>query len=149
MKVIGFRARPKEIRYAILEYNGTDIVFLNNGENKLKYPVDATSPEKKILWVYRELERIFEDNCIDRIAIKINEYGMENAGKRETTYVDATIMLIAAQRNLPVTRLLYSNLRLNSSTVQDAAVALVGKTEKYWDSAIADAIMAGVKVARG
>lgn len=47
MKVIGFRARPKEIRYAILEYNGTDIVFLNNGENKLKYPVDATNPEKK------------------------------------------------------------------------------------------------------
>ena len=149
MKVIGFRAGPKEIRYAILEYNGTDIVFLNNGENKLKYPVDATNPEIKIFWVYRELERIFEENCIDRIAIKINEYGTEKAGKRETTYVDATIMLIAAQRNLPVTRLLYSNLKLNSSTVQDAAAALVGKTEKYWDSAIADAIMAGVKVARG
>lgn len=61
----------------------------------------------------------------------------------------ATIMLIAARRNLPVTRLLYSNLRLNSSTVKDAAAALVGKTEKYWDSAIADAIMAGNKVARG
>lgn len=149
MKVIGFRARPTEIRYAILGYNGTDIVFLNNGENKLKYPVDATNPEIKIFWVYRELERIFEENCIDRIAIKINEYGMENAGKRETTYVDATIMLIAARRNLPVTRLLYSNLRLNSSTVKDAAAALVGKTEKYWDSAIADAIMAGNKVARG
>lgn len=43
MKVIGFRARPKEIRYAILEYNGTDIVFLNNGENKLKYPQCLTT----------------------------------------------------------------------------------------------------------
>ena len=91
MSVIGIRASAQEIRYAILEQDITgNVVFVNkNTENRIKYPATIDKVEDKLYWVKSEIDRIIRINPkIDKIYIKMNEYGMEKAANRETTYVD-------------------------------------------------------------
>lgn len=145
MSVLGLRASSQEIRYAILEkdeYN--NIVFMNQtGEHKLKYPSNIDLVEEKLNWIKVEIDRVLRQNpSIEKIAIKTNEYaGAESVSKRETTYVDAIFLLCAAEHQLPVSRKLNSQISSNSTHAKEYAESRVGKTDKYWNSTIADAIL--------
>jgi hypothetical protein len=74
MKVMGFRADPTAARYAIVNFDGT-IYRLDNAssESRLAYPADIDQASRKVLWLYREIERIFHANSdIAAVAIKTN-----------------------------------------------------------------------------
>ncbi len=144
MQVIGIRASAQEVRYAILEKDATgQIVFRNqNEEHCLRYPSTAQEVGDKLLWVKREFERIFRQNFnIDTAIIKINEFdGTENNAKRETSYVDAIIFLICTELCIPIHKKLYSQICTTSRQTKEHAEQRVGKTDKYWNKTIADAI---------
>lgn len=143
MKILGLRASASEIRYAILEKTGDTIQFLNqNTENKLVYPVNFDTIELKLKWTRDELYRIIRQNPnIDRMIIKTNEYtGSETSAKRETIYIDAIMLLVAAENNIPIARKLYSQIGASSKDVKEKADSRVGKTDKYWNTTMADAI---------
>ena len=146
MTFLGLRASAQEVRYAILEKN-TDgnIVFVNQAsENRLKYPANIESVEEKLNWIKTELDRILRQNtAIEKIIIKTNEYaGTENAAKRETTYVDAIFLLCAVEHGLPVIRKLNSQIGSTATRAKELAESRVGRTERYWNNTMADAILA-------
>ena len=143
--ILGLRASSQEVRYAILEKDSTgNIIFRNRtSENRLKYPANIESVEEKLRWIKAEIDRILRQNTeIDKIAIKTNEYaGTETAAKRETTYVDAIFLLCAAEHCLPVVRKLNSQIGSSASRAKEYAESRVGKTNQYWNNAMADAIL--------
>lgn len=144
MIVIGFRVSTKAIRYAVLEKREDAIVFLNkDGENLIKFPTSITSIEDKLYWVKSEIDRILRINStIKKIYLKTNEYnGNENSSKRETTYIDALILLSAKEHTIPVEKKLYNQLGTSSNKVKGVCESLLGKTDKYWDNAMADAML--------
>lgn len=146
MKVLGVRASAQEIRYAILEKNEAgEIVFLNqSSEHRLKYPATALTISEKLLWVKGEFDRILRQvQGIDRIIIKTNEYaGTETSAKRETSFVDAICLLSAAEHNIDAERKLNSQIGSSASKAKEYAEQRIGKTEHYWNSTMADAILA-------
>lgn len=144
MSVIGLRASSQEIRYAILEtdVNG-NVVFVNvNAEHRIKYPTTVNSIEEKLYWVKSEIERIFRIYPdIQKVYIKTNEYGAETIAKREAAYIDAMFLLAAKEHNLSVVRRLYSQIASSSAQAKTHAEQRVGRTEKYWNPTMADAIL--------
>lgn len=150
--VLGLRASSKEIRYAILEKDSSGkIIFVNRThEHRLQYPTHLDTIEDKLKWVKSEVDRILRQNtAIKQVAIKMSEYaGTENAAKRETTYVDAILLLCAAEHNLPVSRRLYSQLCSSRAHAKEHAEIRVGKTEHYWNDTMADAILVAYREIR-
>lgn len=146
--VIGFRVSTQEIRFALLEKEGNEIVFINReNENRLKYPATINSIEDKLLWVKSEIDRILRINDnISKIIIKTNEFaGTENLSKRETAYVDAIILLCAKEHNIPVEKKLNSQIGSSATKAKEYAEKRVGKTDKYWNNTMADAILAAYR----
>lgn len=145
MSIIGVRASSQEIRYAILNKdNNGDIVFVNQtAENRLKYPANIDSIADKLHWVKSEIDRILRQNQdVEKIVLKMNEYaGTENASKRETTYVDAVLLLCAVEHGIPIERKLNSQISSTASKAKELAEHRVGRTNNYWNNTIADAIL--------
>lgn len=143
---MGIRASAQEVRYAILDKKADkSIEFINRtSENRLKYPANMDSIEEKLYWVESEIDRILRQNdAINKIIIKTNEYtGTESSAKRETTYVDAIIMLSAYEHGLSVVRRLNSQIGSTAAKAKEYAENRVGKTDHYWNNTIADAILA-------
>jgi hypothetical protein len=151
MKVLGFRADPTGPRYAIVVNDGVSISLANaDGETRLSYPANVTSAADKASWLYREIERIFREHSdIVRIVIKTNEYTQSDTkAKRESAYAEAMLLLYCAQHHLPVEIKIYTSLGTKSGDVKAHAEARVGRTSKYWDAKIADAVVAGWSGAR-
>lgn len=146
MKVLGFRSDPTAARYAIVNFDGANTYTLENAnsESRLVYPADIDQPSKKVLWMYREIERIFHANPeIAAVVIKTNEYGLtEKAAMRESSYAEAAVALFVEQRGKPVFIKTYKSLPTRSADVKAHAEQRVGRTGQYWDSKIADAIIA-------
>lgn len=146
MIILGVRASAQEIRYAVLEKNASgSIVFHNQAsENRLKYPANMEKVEEKVQWAKEEFDRILRQiPNIDKIILKMNEYaGTENGAKRETTYVDAVLLLCAAEHGIPIDRKLNSQIGSTASTARERAENRVGKTMQYWNNTMADAILA-------
>lgn len=144
-RVLGFRADPSSARYAVVDHDGSSF-RLHNGttESRLVYPADITEAPKKVLWLYREIERIFHaDPTIARVVIKTNEYGLrEKAAMRESSYIEAALMLFCEQKRIPVWVKVYTSLGTRSADVKADAERRAGRTSKYWDTKIADAIVA-------
>lgn len=145
-KTIGIRTSPAEIRYAILSRDVNDnIIFVNaDGENKLVYPASLSSEQEKLKWLKAELDRIFrQENDIEMMVIKTNEFaGTENKSKRESTYADAICMVVAADHNVDVACKLYTQIISSSKNATAHAEERVGRTNKYWNSKMADAVLA-------
>lgn len=144
MTVIGFRVSTKEIRYAVLEKRDNSIAFLNkDSENLIKFPTSIVNIEDKLYWAKSEIDRILRINStIKKIYLKTNEFnGNENSSKRETTYIDALILLSAKEHTIPVEKKLYNQLGTSSSRVKVLCEGLLGKTDKYWDNTMADAML--------
>lgn len=151
MKVLGFRADPTHPRYAIVEGNNGVFSLENaNGESRLTYPANVSSPSEKVTWLYRELERVFRDNPgIKRVVIKTNEYTQSDTkAKRESAYAEAMLFLYCAQQQIPVEAKIYTSLGTKSGDVKAHAEARVARTAKYWDAKMADAVIAAWSGAR-
>ena len=145
MKAIGIRVHPKGARYAVVEHDGTAFSLLNaNGESRLLFPANVLGSAEKVVWLYRELERLHHDhNDIEKICVKTNEYTQSDSkSKRESAYLEGVVILFCAQRNIPVDVKIYASLGTKSADVKDYAEQRVGRTQKYWDTKVADAVIA-------
>jgi hypothetical protein len=123
----------------------SSIEFMNRDtENKLQYPASHATTDAKLRWLKGELDRIFrQSNGVSQMVIKTNEFaGSENKSKRESTYAEAVCILTAAEQNVPVSCKLYSQIGSTSSESKRHAEERVGRTDKYWDNKIADAVLA-------
>lgn len=145
MKAIGVRVDPKMTRVAIVQRVGTTYTLLNsNTESRLTYPVDDSGTDDKVLWLFREMERLHrEHNDVVMVCIKTNEYNFkETKRKRLSSYLEAATMLYWRQRSIPVAIYTYASLGTRKSDIKDYAERSVGRTMKYWNTQIADAIIA-------
>ena len=86
---------------------------------------------------------------LNRIQIRLalnqqtNEYGLrEKAALRESSYIEAALMLYCEQNKKPVQIRTYTSLGTRSADAKTHAESRVGRTVKYWDSKIADAVIA-------
>ncbi|UTW50187.1 hypothetical protein KFF05_09350 [bacterium SCSIO 12827] len=151
MKVLGIRVDPKKTRYALIDYDGTDFTLLNaDAESRLSYPANVTEPDEKVDWLYRELERVLHENQdISKVCIKTNEYTQSDSkAKRESAYLEGAVLLFCRQKTLPVTVKIYASLATRSADVKCHAEQRVGRTVKYWDTKMADAVIAAWNGAR-
>lgn len=147
MKVLGFRGDPKAPRYAVVSEDG-GIFTLENAasDNKLSVPASIAedADAERLNWMYHEVLAIFDAHPgIDKVMIKQNEFaGNENKAKRRSSYIDATVILACAHRNIPVEIKGYKQIAATLSDTKRHAEDRVGKTDKYWDNKMADAVNA-------
>lgn len=144
MKVLGIRTAPKQLRFALLKFDGTNIDFINqNAENLIKVPAGITEVEDIIHWQKSEVDRILRQNQdIDLVAIKTSEYARSDTkSTRMASYLDAAVLLASKDANIPVCTRLYSQIGAKRTNVKEHAESKVGATDKYWNEQIADAIM--------
>ena len=153
MKVLGLRTSPSSIRYAVLECDSTAVTFINaNGENKINYPPGITDLYKKLQWLHQELDRVIRRHpSIEVILIKVNEFGRggESGVSRESAYLDAIGLLVAAEHNLPAETKLYRSIGTKRAEVKSFAETRVGKSEKYWNDQMADAVAVALSGCKG
>lgn len=146
MVILGVRTSPTTVRYAVLEYNGAAVSLVNADlENKLDFPADCRSIEQKLHWLHQELDRVLRQYPgIGTIVIKANEYGRggETAASREAAYFDAIILMTAGTRQLSVDVKLYRTIGTRRNEVKAFAENKVGKTNRYWNEQMADAVSA-------
>jgi hypothetical protein len=148
MILLGFRASPNGIRYAVVNIEGQNVQLINkNLENKLIFPADHDTLEKKLYWLYTEVERILVHyKTISAITIKSSEFGKSAATKssRDTTSFEGIILLIAHQQGIPISLKYYRNLNTNSKSVKSNAESIVGSLSTLisFDEKMADAIVA-------
>ena len=148
MKVMGVRVGPKRTRVAIVgQENGAHALLNSDIESRLSYPADLSEPEDKVHWLFREMERLHHEHPdVARVCIKTNEYtATDNKAKRETAYLEAVTMLYWRQKSIPVTVNIYASLATRSADVKAHAERRVGRTAKYWDTQMADAVIAAWK----
>lgn len=143
MKLIGFRNSTTSLRYAVMEIEKDHIAFLNaSDEHCIKYPKEIEDSAKKLEWLFDETCRILRKHpdtaCC---AIKVSEYGrVEKKSSRFTSHADAVTMLACAKGNKNIFDYVYSQLPTSSAKVKDYSESLAGRSDKYWDAQIADAI---------
>lgn len=147
MQVLGFRGDPKAPRYAIVSKNG-DAYTLENGrsDNKLTIPASITedSDAERLAWLYGEVLAIFDAYPnIAKVVIKQNEYTRSDTkSKRKSAHADAAVVLACAHRGIQVELKIYASMPTTSSDTKRHAEDRVGKTDKYWDNKMADAVNA-------
>lgn len=145
MKILGFRSDPKTPRYAIVEGGTTPPSLVNaDTESRLVFPADRASEPEQVTWLYREFERIFHTHPdIATVVIKKGEFTQgDNNAKRMASYQEAALLLYCGLHNKPVVSKLYTSLGTRSAEVRDYAIRHVGQTARYWDSKMADAVVA-------
>ena len=148
MKVMGVRVGPKRTRVAIVGRQDVTHALLNSDtESRLTYPADLTGPDDKVFWLFREMERLHHEHPdIARVCIKTNEYtATDSKSKRESAYLEAATMLYWRQKSILVAVNIYASLGTRSADVKAHAERRVGRTEKYWDTQMADAVIAAWK----
>jgi len=147
MKILGFRSDPKAPRYAIVSDGAGGISLLNaTGDNKLPIPaaISEEAEDQRINWLFNEIAQIFEAHPdIAKVVIKTNEYTrVDNKPKRKSAYLDAAVMLCAAKKGVPVEVKIYASMGTTSADTKRHAETRVGRTNKYWDTKMADAVNA-------
>ncbi len=145
MKILGFRSDPATPRYALVDGAATPMTLLNaSEESRLCFPADCTEDAAKVTWLYREFERIFHAHPdIARVVIKKGEFTQgDNGAKRTASYQEAALLLYCGLHNKPVVTKIYASLGTTSAQVRDHAIQRVGQTTRYWNSKMADAIIA-------
>jgi len=145
MKVLGIRVDPKKTRFALIDYDGNDFTLLNSDtESRLLYPASVSAPDEKVDWLYQELTRVLhEHQDIEKVCIKTNEYTQSDSkSKRESAYLEGAVLLFCRRKNIAVTVKIYASLSTRSADVKNHAEQRVGRTAKYWDTKMADAVIA-------
>lgn len=145
MIVLGFRSDPTTPRYAIVDGSVEPLVLLNaDGESRLRFPADCADEAAKVTWLYREFERIFHTHRdIASVVIKKGEFTQgDNNAKRLASYQEAALLLYCGLHNKLIVTKIYASLGTRSAQVRDHAIQRVGQTTRYWDSKMADAVVA-------
>ena len=147
MKVLGFRGDPKAPRYAVVSEDNGVFTFENaTSDNKLLVPASITedADAERLDWMYREILAIFDAHPgIAKVIIKQNEFTpRDTKAKRRSAYNDAAVVLACAHRGIPVEIKIYGSMATTSSDTKRHAEDRVGKTDKYWDTKMADAVNA-------
>lgn len=145
MKVFGFRSDPTTPRYAIVVGPTSSLALINAAtESRLSFPADCSTDCAQVTWLYREFTRIFNIHPdITRVIIKKGEFTQgDNNAKRIASYQEAALLLYCGLHSKPVVTRLYASLGTRSTEVRDHAISRVGRTTRYWDTKIADAIVA-------
>ncbi len=143
MRILGIRTAPQQIRYAMIDTDGNTCTFLNaNSENSLKRPATIISNEVHLKWVKDELSRIIRQNTdITKIALKVPEFsGTKTSTSRLGDYLDAIVLLAAAESGIPIITKLYSQMATKRADVKRHAEERVGKTSTGWNDQMADAV---------
>lgn len=147
MQSLGIRTAPKTVRYAVLDWNGSEAIFLNSDkENKIDFPAETISPEKKVIWLFKEFQGILLNYPdVERVAIKVNEYspmGHESSSSRESAYLDGTILLASELCHKEIVMKSYSMMRTKRNEVKAFAEQKVRPSSKNWNEQMADAVVA-------
>lgn len=147
MKILGFRCDPKAPRYAVVsEENGAFILENSRTDNKLLVPASIceSADAERLDWIYREVLAIFDAHPgITKAVIKQNEFTRQDTkAKRRSAYNDAAVVLACAHRDIPIELKIYGSMGTSSADTKRHAEERVGKTDKYWDSKMADAVNA-------
>lgn len=147
MKVLGFRGDPKAPCYAVVS-KVDDTYTLENAasDNKLSVPASITeeADAERLEWMYRDVLAIFDANPgIEKVIIKQNEFTRQDTkSKRRSAYNDAAVILACAHRGIPVELKIYGSLSTTRADTKRHAESRVGKTDKYWNTKMADAVNA-------
>ena len=145
MKLLGVRVGGSKTRVAAVEgENGSARLIGSAAGSRLVYPVSISSIDGKVHWLYREMGRIYEENPdIGMVCIKTNEYGLSDTKtKRESAFLEAAVILFCSQKSIPVTLTTYASLKTNGTKSVEDAERRIGRTCKYWDKQVADAVNA-------
>jgi Holliday junction resolvasome RuvABC endonuclease subunit len=144
LKILGIRTAPKQLRYALIKWDGTNAILLNTlSENLIKMPTTIDNLAMQLHWLEQEIARIIRQHPdICKIAIKPNEYrpGRESEDTRIAAYFDGIVHLKAAQSDLPIISKLYRKIGTKRADVAQFAEDKVGRTDTYWNQQMADAI---------
>ena len=101
-----------------------------------------------LIWYQDEIDRILNVNTdIERAVIKHNENTRADSYSKlkRVMFMDCIATLEITRKNIPVNSYVYNQIYVNSKNVLEKAESIVGKSQKYWDSKFADAIMAAKK----
>jgi hypothetical protein len=146
MQILGIRTASKCVRYAVVNWDGQDGTLVNDSdESRLNFPATMEEIADKLLWLKAELERIFRKYPdINHVAIKMNQFGTEKMANRYSTHMDGAVMLASKMEGKPVSTLIYANIEkgMSSKKIQDFSENKVGRSSKYWNAQMADAIAA-------
>ncbi|MSU91904.1 hypothetical protein GE300_20305 [Rhodobacteraceae bacterium 2CG4] len=147
MKVLGFRGDPKAPRYAVVSEVGGAYTLENAAsDNKLSVPasIGEEADAERLNWLYQEIRAIFDAHPgIEKVVIKQNEYTQSDTkAKRKSAHADAAVVLACAHRGIPVELKIYASMPTTSKDTKEHAETRVGKTDKYWDNKMADAVNA-------
>lgn len=114
-------------------------------ENRLNFPAATEEMPEKLLWIKTELDRVFRKYPdINRVAIKMNQFGTEKMANRYSTQMDGAVMLASQLNGKPVSTLIYANIEkgMSSKKIQVFAESNVDRSSKYWNAQMADAVAA-------
>ncbi|AYQ57285.1 hypothetical protein MS2017_1601 [Bathymodiolus thermophilus thioautotrophic gill symbiont] len=146
MKLLGIRTAPTQLRYALIKVDDDNNCSLVNGnsESLIKVPAGMDDFSEKLSWQKDEIDRIIRQNQdVKKILLKIGEYGRSDTkSSRLAAYFDAVVILAAKEANIPIQTKVYNQLSTKRKQVKEHAEARIGRTEKYWNEQIADAIVA-------
>ncbi len=151
MKILGIRTAPGQLRFALVEFSNNDVALLNDEtESLVKVPAGIAKPEDVLYWQKAEVDRILRQNAdVACVGLKTSEFSRtETKSTRLATYLDAAVMLAAKEVNKAVHSKLYSQLGATRATVKERAEQRVGRTQKYWNEQIADAIIVAWKLGK-
>jgi len=143
---LGIRTAPTQLRYALIKVDDDNNCSLVNGnsESLIKVPAGMDDFSEKLSWQKDEIDRIIRQNQdVEKILLKIGEYGRSDTkSSRLAAYFDAVVILAAKEANIPIQTKVYNQLSTKRKQVKEHAEARIGRTEKYWNEQIADAIVA-------
>ena len=147
MKVLGFRGDPKAPRYAVVSEVGGAYTLENAAsDNKLSVPasIGEDAEAERLNWLYQEIHAIFDAHPgIEEVVSKQNEYTQSDTkAKRKSAHADAAVVLACAHRGIPVELKIYASMPTTGKDTKQHAETRVGKTDKYWDNKMADAVNA-------
>ncbi|WP_241832138.1 hypothetical protein [Bathymodiolus thermophilus thioautotrophic gill symbiont] len=143
---MGIRTAPTQLRYALIKVDDDNNCSLvnSNSESLIKVPAGMDDFSEKLSWQKDEIDRIIRQNQdVEKILLKIGEYGRSDTkSSRLAAYFDAVVILAAKEANIPIQTKVYNQLSTKRKQVKEHAEARIGRTEKYWNEQIADAIVA-------
>ncbi len=144
VKILGIRTAPKQLRFALVEIDDNTATLLNNdSESLIKVPAGIVEAKDIVHWQKSEIDRIIRQNPnVAFVALKTSEYARSDTkSTRLASYLDAAVLLAAKDAHKTIHLRLYSQIGATRKTVKERAEARVGRTDKYWNEQIADAIM--------
>lgn len=143
MRILGVRTAPSQFRYAHVEsVNGNCSLLNASSENLISIPVHLTDIDKQLQWVKDELDRVIRQNSgLDVIALKTAEIrGSRTKIARIGDYLDAMVLLAAAESGIPIICKQYNQMSTTRENVLTHAQQRVNRTSVGWTVQMADAV---------